>query len=42
MLMIRLGPVPAVLMARGIVAIMGFAAIRLGAIRPPMARKDGD
>jgi UDP-GlcNAc:undecaprenyl-phosphate GlcNAc-1-phosphate transferase len=39
LVMIRLDPVPAILLAIGIVTIMGIIAIRLGTIRPPASRK---
>jgi UDP-GlcNAc:undecaprenyl-phosphate GlcNAc-1-phosphate transferase len=42
LIMIRLSPIPAVLLATGVVMIMGIIAIRLGAIRAPVSGKHVD
>ena len=42
LIMIRLSPIPAVLLATGVVMIMGIIAIRLGAIRAPVSEKHVD
>lgn len=42
LIMIRLSPIPAVLLATGVVIIMVITAIRLGAIRSPVSQKHVD
>jgi hypothetical protein len=40
--MVRLDPLPAILLAIGVVMIMCIIAMNLGAIRSPVPRKDVD